>query len=409
MSARPSRPRGFTLLELIIASSIMFITIGMASMAFLSQNKNLQAMDMSRVASESSRDALLQLETSLRSAGWGIDPRNALDFKYLCPTAPCRDKTDGPDELVFVSRNPSYRMESNTGTCTAPSTGGGATGSCYWGNAWPVDSANLTATTPTVTITLRANQVLEKGRVVQVMCQGATKPVMLTLSARYSAGASATAVTLTPDTVDSAPYNNLTDLKADNCHGAVTASVFLVDRYRYFVATPNGSPDPWLMLDTGLDLNGTSPATGVDEADWVPIARNVVDMQVAYMVPPTGGVTNYPDANSDWIIGNSGGPEEPAYGSVTVGGTTYAPPTYSTPAADLSRFTKNEANVRGVRVTLTLRSVRTDANRGATWAGDSLDGAENRTTPVQIQGRKLYTAQTQVSLRNMESRSNFTF
>lgn len=418
MMTRVGSRRGFTLLEVLIASSIMFITLGMASMAFLSQNKTLQAMDMSRVASESSRDALVHLEGALRNAGSGIEPRFALDLSYECPTTPCRDKTDAPDELVFVSRNPSYRVvaASAPSSCPTGSLGDPATNkACYWGNAWPIVSGNLAAAAnpPTLTLTLPANTVLERGRVVQVVCTGAQKPVMITLSARAAnTGSSPASVTLVPELTDRAPYNDLTGLKADTCHGAVTSSVFLVDRYRYFVTTPPGSNDPWLMLDTGLDLNNNGTASATDDADWVPIARNVLDMQVAYVLTPSGAFTA-PDSNRDWIIGNDSlltTGEEPKYGSITVGSTVYTAPEYATSVNHASRFTLSSANVRAVRVNLTLRAARPDPNRGAAWEGDALPGAENRAaSTLQVEGRQLFTTQSQVTLRNMSSRSSFTF
>lgn len=396
MSARTSRRRGFTLLELLIATSIMFITVGMATMAFLSQNKSLQSMDMSRVASESTRDALVHLESGLRNAGWGIDPRYVIDVS--CATPPCRDSKVGPDELVFVTRNQAYRWETTAVACTAPSVGSVVDG-CYWGNAWPIDAVT-TGASPTVEVTLQAGQVLEKGRIVLATCRGGLKPVMLTLDATYGS-ATATGpetVTLTPLSPAALPYNNLTAL--ETCHGEDGASLFLVDRHRYFVQTA-GLPDPWLMLDSGLDLDGDGTLPPADTDDLLPLARNVVDLQVAYMLQPNAAHTA-PDSNTDWILGNDGAAaaEEPVYALT---------PVYDTPIAHADRYTKSAGNVRGVRVTLTLRSSRVDPNRDANWAGDSLAGAENRGDTINVPGRQLFRTQSQVSLRNMESRSPFTF
>jgi type IV pilus assembly protein PilW len=391
MSAHTSRKRarGFTLLELLVASTITFLAVGMATMGFITQNESLQAMDMTRVANESSRDAMLQLETSLRRAGWGIDPRHAIDMVYKCAGAGCRDRTGAPDELVFVARNPMYRwLDKDTGGCTT-------VGGCFEGNSWKIDSVNLTSAPKRVTITLLADQVLDKGRVVLATCAGGQSPVMLTLDARAPASGSAGGpVTLVPVTGDTAPYNVPSELQA--CHDDPGAGLFLVDRFRYFIATQGTTePRPWLMLDTGLNING------VDEI--IPIAKNVEDLQVAYVLQPYAGQTA-PDTNADWIIGNNRSSAAAEELSLTA-----AAPDYKTATNSPSRYTKHPANVRGVRVSLTLRSVRTDARMGKTWAGESVLGTENRAGSLSGGALRRYIARTEITLRNMDSKSPFTF
>src|SRR5205814_6989044 len=122
------------------------------------------------------------------------------------------------------------------------------------------------------------------------------------------------------------------------------------NRYRYFVTTLNG--EPWLMLDRGLDYNqnGTTPDNG-DQADYIPIAHGVEDMQISYLLrpnpapPPTA-----PDNGADWIIGNTAGiAEEPD--------PTASAPTQDKLDSDVSRFTLHPANIRGVRIRLTVRSL----------------------------------------------------
>lgn len=392
MTARPSRSRGSSLLELLVASTVVLLVIGTATMGFLSQNQALQAADLTRVASESIRDATLQLEGSLRQAGWGVDPRFAIDMVSGCPVGgPCRDRFDAPDELVFVSRSPLYRWQDFDGAaCATP-------GGCFSGNAWPIEAVNLAGAPRTVSVTLANGQVLERGRIVLAACAGGLNAVMLTLSTAYTGNGGL--VELVPEAASAVPYNDHASLQG--CHAVAGAALFLVDRSRYFVTTIAGTP--WLMLDTGLDLDDDGALPPGDTDDLVPLARNVEDMQVAYLLQPNPAFAA-PDSNADWIIGNNraaGAPEEPNRGATA--------PLYNTPAGAAARFTLHPANVRAVRVTLTLRSTRTDPRHGPGWAGETVQGAENRTGNLAGGGFRRFVARTEITLRNMESRGPFTF
>jgi type IV pilus assembly protein PilW len=373
--------------------AIVIMAIGSASLAFLAQNKALQALDMTRGANAAARDAMLPIENSLRDLGWGIDPRFAIDLNYNCAAVPCRDRTNAPDELVFVARNPYYRWEDDgEGTCV---TAGG----CFSGFSLPVNSVDLAASPRTVTVTLPSGAVLEKGRVILVTCAAGRNPIMLRLPLTYTG--TGAAVELIPTDPSSAPYNDWANLRA--CHGQLGAGMFLVDRYRYYVDSTSYGGVPWLMLDSGLDLDadGTLPPADLD--DLVPIAKNVEDLQVAYVLQPTT-VFVAPDApagSGDWVLGNnSGTAEEPDFSA--------AAPVDTTLASDSSRFTKHPANVRAIRVTMTIRSDRIDQTQPSSWTGDLVAGAENRTASLSGGSRRRYVSRTEIALRNMIS-SPFTF
>ena len=197
------------------------------------------------------------------------------------------------------------------------------------------------------------------------------------------------------------PYH-LNAWTVDPCFTQPGSTLFLVDRYRYFISTY--SAVPWLMLDTGLDLdlNGL-----VDVNDYTPIAQGVEDMQVAYAlnVGTTFGIAA-PDSNADWVIGNAPGvQEEPD--------PTAAAPTYQSASNAPARFNKHPANIRSVRITLGVRSINQDPSQASTWPGDSLLLSENRNSPASNvvpteKLRRFHTA-TSVYVRDMESRSNFIF
>ena len=70
-------------------------------------------------------------------------------------------------------------------------------------------------------------------------------------------------------------------------------------------------------------------------------------------------------------------------------------PAQTTPDTDPLRFNKHPANVRGIRVRLTVRSLLTDRSQGSSWAGDLPDGRALTTDPARsIENRNDFTAVT---------------
>jgi type II secretory pathway pseudopilin PulG len=388
---------GFTLLEVMVAGVISVVAVAAAANALVGQYAALQSHDLKRMANSSAREATQFLESTLRLTGFGIDPRFGIDFSYHCGAQPCRDSTTGPDELVVVSRDPRYQyLASGEGGCADPN-------GCFSGDAWPISSA--TTSPPSLTVTLPPGTALEAGRVVLAFCARAQSPVMLTLSAGVGVPTSSPARSVVLNQFSADPtlgaYNATGALQP--CHGQPGAALFLVDRWRFFVQTLNGVP--WLMLDMGRDLNGDGVLPPADQDDLIPVAKNVVDMQVAYVLDPCLGFPAGPDSDGDWVIGNVKGlQEEPLLI------TNPAAPSYGTPSGDPARCTTmNAANVRGLRVSLRLRSDRPDHNHPPGWAGDVLNNAENRVQTLNVPGYRLFTAEVMVTLRNMASTTSFLF
>jgi len=403
---KASNPQsGLTLIELMVGTSIAVVAISVAALAMLTQSQAMRSLDSTRGANTASREAMQQIEHNLRLLGWGIDPHFAIDLVTNCinatPPGPCRDQVNAPDQLAFVTRNPMYRFFNlNENGCTLAN-------GCTYGKAWPITamspgSPNTIAISPQGTNPTSVN--LEMGRIVLAVCAGAQNATMLTLSQSYTIGNSGSYV-LTPLPTNSPPYNDWNSLQA--CHGQPGAMLFMVDHFRYFVQTFGSTP--WLMLDTGLDLNGDGILPPTDQADLIPIAKDIEDMQVAYVIPPNPACGTAPDngpgAQGDWIIGNNPGvSEEPIRTAVTV------PPTYDTANNDPSRCNSlNAANVRGVRVSLRIRSDLPDRSKGPTWTGDSIPYPENRTGTASGGNYRRYTSETEVTLRNLDSRSSFIY
>jgi type IV pilus assembly protein PilW len=415
------RPRGFgaarafTLVELVVSMGVAAITIAMVVMIVVTQQRSMRATEEQRASSEAGRDALFELEKTLRRAGFGLDPRYAFDFRsFRCSSGEvvtgvgnrsiCRDRIDAPDRLVFVARNPYYRIDVNgVNGCTS-------TAGCPTGNAWVVTGRSTSPSTPTVTVVLHANQRVEAGQTLLISCASGGRFTMSTVVAAAEV-TTPTAVTLRLAPTNSAnPY--FENGFVDSCYDS-NALAFAIDRYAYSIRTYDGVP--WLVLDTGLDLDrdGQDPWSVIDEDDLLPIAPYVEDMQVAYVLDRNSGGAAA-DSNGDRVVGNDAGlkqAEEPD--------ATATAPVYATTFDDSSRRNLHPANIRAVRVGLVLRSEKSDSSAtgaasGQTtkWIGDPLPLLENSSrtlTDPALGYFRRQTAMTTVSVRNLASRGMFTF
>lgn len=417
------RSRGFTLIEVLVGVTVSLMAIGVIVSTFLSQQRALQALDLSREASNSQRDAMLALQETLGRAGYGIDPRYVYDFRnYGCPaysaTAPCRDSIAGPDEIVFVTRNPGYYW---AGTPSNAVQGCDPTALCT-GHAWQVLGFDSTH----VTINANAGDQFLVGQVLEFTCAKGASPLMGTVKTR--APGTGTVAAIGPLTIEltaaslTNPYQNNIAGSYDGCfngsgappnaNAAPGTSMFLVDRFRYHVAAVSG--EPWLMLDRGLDYNnnGVTPeklAAGTpDTDDEIPIARGVEGLQIAYLLRPSATLAA-PDNGADWVIGDTPGALEEA-------DPTLPAPVQTTPDNDPVRFNMHPANIRGVRIRITVRSLRQDIAQPGPWAGDPAtpDGApaiENRDdfTAVTLGRYRRYFGSVAVTAPNLTSKNPFIF
>jgi type IV pilus assembly protein PilW len=403
-------PRGFTLIEVTVGAAVALIVIGIVTATFLSQQRSLQVLDLSREASSAARDAMLSLQETIARAGYGIDPRYAFDFRsYSCPSwtavNPCRDRRNFPDQIVFVSRDPNYYW---AGTPNSAIAGCDPSAPCT-GHAWQVKGFDPTH----VTVAASAGDTFLKGQVVLMACAKGSNPTMGRVATTMKA-TSATDLQLTLDNaVPGNPYLTNVPNPHDACFDNPGVSMFFVNLYRYHVATVNG--DPWLMLDRGLDYNqnGTTAEASAgtpDTADEIPIAHGVEDMQIAYLLRPSTTGLAAPDNNADWVIGNTSGTVEEPDPTVTA-------PAQNTPDTDPLRFNLHPANIRGVRIRLTVRSLRQDITQASIWFGDPAtppDGSssiENRNDFVVVTlGRyRRYFSSVSVTTPNLGSKDPFIF
>jgi type IV pilus assembly protein PilW len=342
--------RGFTLIEMVVALGVSSIVIAGSLYLMLAQQRTFVSGASERVLQESGRVALQTIGLALRQAGYGLDPGMAFDLGatrapqaqallgpgetdvpfggYQCANpVTCRDRIDGPDELVFLSRNPSWGH-----TVTALTT------------------AQLTFAGPLAT-------PLERGQVLQVACGGGDMYwAYVTVAAQVPAGPGPVTVTLGPanGTTFGAQNAALSDACFQNSPG-----VYLIDRYRFFLAsydlagnqvawqTPGARP--YLMLDRGwLGADG-NPALTV-------VAPDIEDLQIAYGYPlaargtqlrgGTAGVRLSAAEDGLWLS-----PDPVLYGL----------PRYDSAPRGVTRTTSYPANIGSVRVGVVARAAEADA------------------------------------------------
>lgn len=478
--------RGFTVAELTVSMAITAIVMTLVMGTVVSQQRGFQSSETGRRAIEGGRDAMLELERSVRRAGFGVDPRYAFDFAYYrcefldsanpktnLPFA-CRDRNRRAgalwnagfsDELVFFSRNPNYRIVPNGSTLDG-TTNCADTRGCVVGRMWRIKPGSIDAPTRKFTLERLVTggpTKLQRGQVLLAVCSNSpanytmmTVDVPVTLTKTNDTDVKVYPATPAdpPTTLAPSPYRENAIFNTGglvDCYGT-SAVVFEIDMYRYFIRYdfPRESPQrrPWLMLDRGVNLNdldSTDPwvrPAGTDPdasrlTSLEPVAANIDDMQVAYIMNPIKGQAA-PDAGafdgtgSNWVLGDAN--LDPA--TTTAASEAYEEPNpfvtaplYRTLATDSARSTPHPANIRAVRIGLVVRGEqRLPGAKGAEYDTaadpfkrvDVLPPLENRgllippssfsaTTDTDYRGIPRSVVQTSVALRNMQSRGMFAF
>jgi type IV pilus assembly protein PilW len=385
--------RGFTLLELMVGGTIGIMAIAMVLGVFVSQTASFQSLDLVRQMNGNARDASLELGNSIKRAGYGIDPAVAFDFS--CPGQPpgtkCHDSFNGPDDLRFYARNPNYVYTPQNAALGCATLGGCLGGGTMW-------AITATSGVAQITATLGSGDVIQKGRTVLAICNDSSHPVYASVGARSAAGPGPIPITVTINS-STASTSLVGDTIFNGCH--TTGFLLLVDQYHYSVTLlPTGAlgtNEPWLVLDTGIDFSptGALPAT----ANLIPVARGVEDMQVAYELGPITGTA--PDSDHDWVVGNNravAAAEEPD-------------PTAARPINGVLNGTMNPANIRGVRVTLVVRSPMPDRSLGSVFLGDPAVKFENRSdvSAVTLGQFRRMPITLSAATRNMGSANPYLF
>jgi prepilin-type N-terminal cleavage/methylation domain-containing protein len=333
---KTSCDKGFTLLELLFSISIALIAIAVGTSMLIAQNSSLQKQSGMGNAIEQAQVAADAISGAIRLAGTGVDPWMAFDFDFYDCTLPgtslsmsestrcnqhLRDAIDAPDELIVTYRDPAYATSWSAGGGAPGDTRAGCTGGdvgFFVGRVWGVTTANATS----VTLVLKPGDTIYRGQVLQLACADGITYTYATVSGpKASVPATATAcntatLNLYP-AVTNNPFHQPGSLTTA-CFSSGTARAYAVKRQRFFIYRQTGAtiPHPYLMLDQGLDTNNDGLLT---DADLLPIASDIEDLQFAYgldqvgiltlATPPTGWVTgNYvTDTNTNGVWGDDPG------------------------------------------------------------------------------------------------------
>lgn len=363
--------RGFTLIELLMASALLSVVVLAIALVLVQQQRLFKDNEQIRISDENSRIAFNQLWRSIREAGFGMDPELAVDFEnYTCDlysggglaltgsgcTAGTRQKTSASDELVLYHRYANYQIPETPG---APPLGQA------WLTAAGTSTSQLVLTPAATTAGLR------KGQILLISCGTGTIYTYVTLGANSDGSG-----TITLDSTKTDAFHQQSAFTSFSCL-KTSAYVFRIERERYFVAqgpAVNGIGHPYLMLDKGIDVNGNG---SIDDADLIPVASDVVDMQVAYEYAQdpgeqgraTVGLVDASSASPDSVLYDDSGDAAIAEPTALVqpgGCPDMEVPYYGTRcyfarrSLDPLRFNSDPANIVGIRVALVVRSASPD-------------------------------------------------
>jgi type IV pilus assembly protein PilW len=379
---RTRAPRGFTLSELLVGLVVTSIVMAATTAVFLGVQRSYQAETEAKLITENGRGALLFFERTLPLAGYGLDPRIAIDVTgtvardnqnvttvSYTPNQPAMVGPNGgivSDELAFRYRDTSFLR----------------TGRLNSGNTQ-------------LTIDQPFGVQVPSGKLMMVLCRGGSDYAVV----RTQAAAAATASTVTVANAAAPFVANSASCLADS--GATSPWVFMVHEHRVRIVNLNGRP--WLVSFRNLDASVTD--LSLDNFD--PIAPDVESFHVAFAMnrarpglaccqtaPDTGGNTN-------WIVGDASGETffaQPA----NVLRTT---PEYRTGYEASDRFTRHPANIRAVHVALVMRSSRASPTGRRTAASTSIFNGNVPAAPEDGFLRSLM--HTAVRTPNLLSRSSF--
>lgn len=365
------RREGFTLLEVLIGTTISSVVLLAVAATLIGVNNVFQSNTLSKQTVEGSRVGLDYVKRTLRLAGYGLDPALAFDFRTTGLPAGTKDNhtvdltgwgTFVTDDLAFRYRDPMY-----------------------------VRSGQLGSGGPPYTLTLAAGTTfglaLRRGQTLLLACPGGLDFFLGQLGADVLA--TDTSATLTADAL-------LTG-NPPTCLGDATrpSFVMLVQEKRLRVEAFGGRP--YLVVRHGW---------GAD-ADFDPLVADVEAFQVAYQMnrPPADSeccaAQVAPDGTSSigssWRLGDETPTVLPSPGVTR--------PRYETAYDAAERYNAHPANIRAVSVGLTVRSTREQPS-------DTLDTPRRLfNAPAPPAGGDAFfraTVETSIRVPNMTSRSFFT-
>ena len=370
---------GFTLLELLVGTATTTIILAAVAMSFVGIQGSYQTESRIKVAVEGLRTATHFIEQRVRMAGYGIDPRFAFDFNaavlpgqtksnhaLVFPKGEPRSVTD---DLAFRYRDAAYLRRGRFM---------GAAGLQLESGTFGVD--------------------LHKGQRLIVSCNNGKKYLVLRVN---TGGVSQNLGASSNFTVDPALSSITPDETCLTKAGALDAPyIMLMHEVRLRIMDLEGRP--FLMAFRGLDeLN-------MDNA--VPLVADVESFQVAYLMnrPPQDGPNallppvDVSSAEPNWVLGDVGSAERDRFPEPR--DPLKPEPQYKDPYDAAIRYSRHPANIRAVRLTVSLRSTAREASGRRAFERENLEDSEEANPPDGFYRTNMTTT---VRVPNLLSRSGF--
>lgn len=306
-----SNNKGMTLIEILIALGITaFFLLGLYSV-FVAQDRTYKAQSLVSELQDNGRNAMQNLTTNIRGAGFGVHPWEVFEF---CGTPPCRDSANGSDEVTFFTRNPDPRT---------------------WGR---VVAATSTQMDLAVTYT---NYNVRIGQILLVVCSKPQDTEFRESDTAYvvssvNAAQTSNMVRITFDGSAPLKFREGSKFTPGSCFTTGSAMAYFIDRFHYYINTTGDPQHPYLMLDTGTDVNGDGV---VNNNDHIPIAGDIETIQFVYIM------------NSGREFGGTLGVNEEPDPGLPFPSLTES---FDSPV----RLNNHPANIRAVRVSVLARSPR---------------------------------------------------
>jgi|GEM_PF-1846816 type IV pilus assembly protein PilW len=243
--------KGFTITELMVATVVGMIILGVTYSTYISQQRAFTAQDQTAELNSTSKIALNIIANAVREAGFGVPDDGTFTINTFSAKITATDSSSGPDQLTIVGAfRPAGTLCSN-----------GA------GNAIVSNNTQIILAPPAGSPQLDNINTTDRRN---ISIGGLSFGIV-------TAGGGAVMTLTLQDRIGSA-YPLYTDLNSDgNCDDGEGVPVYVIEDYTFRVVGTD--------LQRVMRLNGGSPATNV-------IAENIEDLQFAYGV----------DTNNDDVV-----------------------------------------------------------------------------------------------------------
>lgn len=368
--------RGFTLVELLTGVAISSVIMLAVAAAVIGISGAYSNESQTRSAVEGGRTSLAFIERNLRMAGYGIDPRFAFDMGPPPGVATGKDNyavnvggaTTGfvTDDLAFRYRDPTFVRRGTAGATT---------------------SSFVTATP--------LARVYPVGTAFVIACPGGGQRAWF----RSTADSTSNSVAL-------AAYGlvrNAEPPTALDCigqSGEAGPYLFLLRefRFRLFAHSVDNTARGYLGYVPNLTTDVSSfPLNGEV------LAADIEELQIAYQMnqPLPGSAFNSvtaPDStgNSNWVLMDAA--------TETVPDEALVGPRFDDTYESSNRFNAHPANIRAVRVSLSVRSARSRQGGGTGYIRGAMENGASVTT-----SNKYFRAWINSSVRTPNMTSRYFF